>query len=231
MVKKEEFEQAINSLKDEISQLKSLINERKDDVVSALMKENASLKNQVKELKQQSEDHSISLNKIDQYSRRNNIIIEGIPSDVDNQHLEKKVIGILAAVNIKVNELEIETTHRLGKSKKTIIRFVNRKNCSKLLSKKKELSSLSKRSLQELGFSSETQLYVQPNLTPFDEKIGYYCRELRRKKLIEKTWFYSGCNYIKLVNSSETAKIEVNHLNQLVHLFPNFTFNSVEDKN
>ena len=39
MVKKEEFEQAINSLKDEISQLKSLINEMKDDVVSALMKE------------------------------------------------------------------------------------------------------------------------------------------------------------------------------------------------
>ena len=33
MVKKEEFEQAINSLKDEISQLKSLINEMKDDVL------------------------------------------------------------------------------------------------------------------------------------------------------------------------------------------------------
>jgi len=203
MVKKEEFEQAIASLKDEISELKSAIYDMKTDVVGALMKENADLKNQVKKLTKQCEDNKISLNKIDQYSRRNNIIIDGIPSDIGNQQLEKKVIDILATVNIKVSECDIEATHRLGKSRKTIIRFVNRKNCSKLLFKKKEIFNLSNECLQELGFSSETKLFIQPNLTPFDEKIGYYCRELRRKKVIDKTWFYSGSNYIKLVNSAE----------------------------
>ena len=203
----------------------------KNDVVEALLKENAALKNKVKELTKQCEDKKISVNKTDQYSRRNNIIIDGIPSNVENHHLEKKVIDILASVNINVNDSDIEATHRLGKSGKTIIRFVNRKNCLKLLSKKKDLSSLGRESLQGLGFPNQTKLFVQPNLTPFDEKIGFYCRQLRRKKIIEKTWYCSGSNYLKLVNSTETDKIEVSHINQLIHLFPNFTFNSIEGKN
>ena len=62
----------------------------------------------------------------------------------------KKVIDILASVNIKVYESDIEATHRLGKLIKTIIHFVNRKNCLKLLFKKKDLSSLDRESLQEL---------------------------------------------------------------------------------
>ena len=169
MVKKEEFEQAIASLKDKISELKSVLYDMKNDVVGALMKENAALKNQIKKLTKQCEDNEISLNKIDQYSRRNNIIIGGVPSNIGNQQLEKKVIDILATVDIKGGECDIEATHRLGKSRKTIIRFVNRKNCSKLLFKKKEIFNMSNECLQELGFSSQTKLFIQPNLTPFDD--------------------------------------------------------------
>ena len=229
MVKKEEFEQAISSLKNEISDLKSIINEMKNDVIGALMAENASLKKQVKELNKKCDDHEMSLNKIDQYSRRNNVIIEGIPSDVGNDKLEKKIVQMLAKVNIKVREDEIEAAHRLGKSRKTIIRFVNRKYCSKLLFRKNELRNLNTETLKELGFSNQVELYAQPNLTPFDQRIGYHCRNLRRKKVIDKTWFYSGSNYIKLLNSSDTDKIEVTHLNQLINLFPNFSFISTEE--
>ena len=229
MVKKEEFEQAIDGLKKEIACLKSVMIEMKNDVIDVLKTENADLKNQVNELMTKVEQQDVLMNKIDQYSRRNNLVIDGIPSSVTNQALESKVVDIMSKVDIKFSQSDIESCHRLGKSSKTILRFVNRKSCSMIISKKKELSNLNHDSLQQLGFSNQTKLYVRPNLTPFDEKIAYYCRELKRNKLIGKTWFYSGSNFIKNENTPENESTEINHLKHLVRLFSTFNFKFPQD--
>ena len=67
------------------------------------------------------------LNKQDQYSRHNNLDIQGIPDSVSDNHLEEKVIEIFNQVNVKIDKFDIEDCHRMGKSKKTS--FGNRKNC------------------------------------------------------------------------------------------------------
>ena len=80
------------------------------------------------------------LNKQDQYSRRNNLDIQGIPDSVSDDQLKEKVIEIFYQINAKIDKFDIEDCHRMGKSKKTtIVRFVNRKNCKAILEKKVEL--------------------------------------------------------------------------------------------
>ena len=63
-------------------------------------------------------------NKQDQYSRRKNLKIHGIPAEVKDDQLEEKVIDIFSQLSISLSKSDIEDCHQLGKSN-TIVRFVN----------------------------------------------------------------------------------------------------------
>lgn len=45
-------------------------------------------------------NNEIKVNNADQYNRRNNILIQGIPQSVKGKDLEDKVINILDKVNV-----------------------------------------------------------------------------------------------------------------------------------
>ena len=76
-------------------------------------------------------------NRLNQYNRRNNLEIQGIPSTVGDEILEDKVIEIFECLNTLLAKSDIEDCHRLGKSnpKNVIVRFVNRKHRYATLSK------------------------------------------------------------------------------------------------
>ena len=85
-----------------------------------------------------------SLNRRDQYNRRNNLEIQGILSAVGDEVLEDKLMEIFRYLNIPLVKSDTEDSHRLGMSnpKNTIVRFINRKNCYAALSKKLDLIKL-----------------------------------------------------------------------------------------
>ena len=126
-------------------------------------------------------------NHLDQYSRRNNIVIQGIPANVTDDELEEKVIDIFSFLGIEVKGSDIENGHRLGYAnpKNTIIRFANRKFCYQALDKKLELHKLDSR---RLGFNPVKTLYFSENLTPTNQLLAWKCRELKRAFMIHSTW-------------------------------------------
>ena len=91
--------------------------------------------------------------KFDQYSRHNNVVVDGIPSSMNKRKIERekrqreiqrdrgtqrerelegKCVYVFGKRDIKIDESHIEASHRLGKSSNTIILFVstvNRKFC------------------------------------------------------------------------------------------------------
>ena len=114
-----------------------------------------------------------STNNLEQYGRRNNIVISGIPDSVDINHLEESVTEILSDIDVKVTSNDIEACHRIGKknnriySTKTIIRFVNRKHAKKALFNKKKLSRNHKNhSLNTIN----NPLFISGSLTTFTKK-------------------------------------------------------------
>ena len=54
---------------------------------------------------------------MEQYGRKNNLEITQIPDDVRDQNLEEKVIQVLSEIQVNVSSSDIETSHRIGKSK------------------------------------------------------------------------------------------------------------------
>ena len=45
---------------------------------------------------------------MDQYSRRNNVVVDGIPSSVKKRKLEDKCVEVLEKIDIKIHETDIE---------------------------------------------------------------------------------------------------------------------------
>ena len=133
--------EAINKLNEAIT---VTLENNKDEIIQSLKNEVSSLQNRVDKLESQARlleealiNNEIKINNADQYSRRNNIVIQGIPQSVKYKDLEDKVINVLDKVNVKVTKNDIEACHRLGDSRKTIVRFVNRKHSFEALKNKK----------------------------------------------------------------------------------------------
>ena len=143
------------------------------------------LESQVRLLEDALVNNEIKINNADQYSRRNNIVIQGIPESVKSKDLEDKIINVLDKVNAKVTKNHIEACHRLGDSRKTIVRFVNRKYSFEALKNKKILMSVD---LTSIGLDKNTNLFLSLNLSNYNNKIAFHCRKLRRKRLIDSTY-------------------------------------------
>ena len=101
----------------------------KDSIIDALKEENSRLQQNVQSLGNKLSDVEIAENKLGQYTRRNNIEIQGIPLSVQDNLLEYKNSDIFSQLNITISKSDIEDCHRLSKAnpKNTIVRFVNQK--------------------------------------------------------------------------------------------------------
>ena len=113
-----------------------------------------------------------SANDLEQYGRRNNVVISGIPDSVDINHLEESVTEIFSDIDVRVTSNDIEASQRIGKknsridSTKTIIRFVNRKHTKKALFNKKKLSQNHK----NYSFNTNNNpLFISENLARINE--------------------------------------------------------------
>ena len=149
--KKNEFQDALasvevnlnNSIKSIKSDLKDEVNNLKDVIIKRLQDENLILRNRCSNVEQTLIEFETSTNKSEQYGRRNNIIISGIPDSVKTEDLEESVTKVLSDIDIKVTTSDIEACHRVGRSDnkigstKNIVRFVNRKNAKQALYNKK----------------------------------------------------------------------------------------------
>ena len=86
------------------------------NVIDALKEENFRLQQKVQHLKNKLSNIELAENKLEQYMRRNNVEIQGIPSIVHGNLLEDKVIAIFSKLNITASKSDIEGCHRLGKA-------------------------------------------------------------------------------------------------------------------
>ena len=169
-----------------------------DIVVKNLQDKNKYLKTKANVLENKIIDLEIQNNDVDQYSRRNNVEISGIPQSASDNQLEEKVVDIFKAIDVNIITNEIEACHCLGKKKKNVtVLVINRKHCLKALRKKKNLKSIDK---SAIGIPN-ANLFVRKNLTPANSKLTFNCRKLKRDSEIEKCYTINGNVHIaKTIN-------------------------------
>ena len=138
--------------------------------ISVIKKENVELKvYDLEDYADQADEQIYHLekrmNKLEQYTRRENIEISGISDSVQSESLEDTVLDILDGMNIKIDKNEIEACHRLPKSdglKKgnVIVRFTNRKIAIDCFKNKKLLKD------SQVPNLNQVYIYIAENITP-----------------------------------------------------------------
>ena len=87
---------AINCLKEEIINLK-------DIVIKRLQEENKKLREKCSKLENDVISNESSVNTLEQYGKRNNIVASGIPAHVSESDLEETVISVLSDTEVNVS--------------------------------------------------------------------------------------------------------------------------------
>lgn len=208
------------------------LNKMKDEIIKNLIESNKNLQNKVEKLEKKVEKLEKNYQKINtstestnQYGRRNNVEISGIPNHVGDENLETKVKEILEKIDIKIKKNDIEACHRLpptrkNNNKKTIIRFVNRKKVENILKNKKKLSEVD---MNELGFSEGTKLYASENLNKYFQDLAWRCRSLKREGLIYNFKYQNEAFFITIKENSN-EKLKVTEKEELFYYFYDFFF-------
>ena len=217
ITKEEQEEITLEMIYKEIKMFKqdfsSKIDSVKEDILLKLQKENAALKTEISEMKddliekariidelqesidktqEDKADHMAFCEverdtaELQQYTRRNNIEISGLPETIEDKSLEDTVIKIAKVVDISIAKNDIEACHRLRRRKKDngprriIVRFVNRKIAEKFMRKGNELR---KPYIFEKADLTE-KIYINNNLCSYYRYLWGKVKSLYQKQLL-----------------------------------------------
>ena len=126
-----------SDLSEKITNLTTAVRSTKDEVINLneksirrLQDENKLHRAKCSKLENKIVSLEWSINQVEQYGRRNNIVISGIPDDISD--LESTVVDIMKDVDVDSNSSDIEAcqnklVNKIGEQ--TIVRFINRKYC------------------------------------------------------------------------------------------------------
>lgn len=187
----------------------------RDSLVTWLEEEVHALYDRVYELE-------IKVEQANQYNRRNNVEINGLPAWTKNEDLQNVVVEVLNKVVMEpINpETEIEACHHIGGKggiKGTVVRFMNRKRSEEIIDNRDRLKTadLSK---------WNTNIFINDNLNPFYKRLHYKCRQLKRIGKIRDVDIVKG--RIKILGL-DNVWLNVEHTNELMNLFPDTNFETL----
>ena len=85
-----------------VDQMNESILSLKDTIIDALKEDNGQLRNKVELLEKKLTEVGISHHKLEQYTRRNNIEIRSMPSQIPDEKLEGKVNEVFGAMSTAI---------------------------------------------------------------------------------------------------------------------------------
>ena len=118
--------------------------------------------------------------------------------------------GVFKKIAVEIDERDVQTCHRLKEKERTIVKFVNRKDCLQILRVKKELKSLD---LTKLDFPKNTEIFVNESLCRYYRGMWNKCKKLRT---IQKIHQFHTTSVLLRVKLEETGPSKI--ITHMVHL-------------
>ena len=159
-----------------------------------------------------------NINFTNQYGRRENLIIDGIPDHVPEDDLEDICLDIIHNIGfLPVGNYDVVGCHRLKKRARDsttpiIIRFINRKV--------PEYCKRNKWRLKNLNFY-DWNINFRDDLCEANEAILAKCEALKVQGHLKTVFTYNG--FVKVARNKETP-IKLSHMNDLSRMFPTLAF-------
>ena len=159
------------------------------------------------------------LSECDQYSRRESLVISGIPEYINQQNLEFEVLNILGMIGLyDVSSYQIVACHRLMKKSndkypaRTIVRFTNRKIVEFCISNRDRVIKIK----QELKMN----IRFYEHLSKSNENILKECQNLHKHELIHSYYIRNG--FLKIIINQGDKPIKIINQEILDNLFAEY---------
>ena len=124
--------------------------------------------------------------------------------------------GIFKKIGVEIDKRDVQACHRLKEKDRTIVKFVNRRDCLQILRVKKELKSLDP---TDLDFPENTKIFINESLCPYYRGTWNKCKKLGAIQKIHQLYTIIGLIRVKLEETGP-SKI-ITHMVDLKELFPN----------
>ena len=190
-------DQEVKSLKEEF------VNQSK--YVATLEKELRSTRKLAKEQANDLQNLQVSLDNLEQYSRKSSLEFHGIPDNIEMPP-DQIICKIAQEIGIQLEENDIEISHRIKRNKgeKPILaRFVNYKKKAKLYKARVNLKGVTVQSLfpgavlVTSAMERPNRIFINENLTPYRKEMMFRAVEKRRNEKIQSCWSLDGKIFIK----------------------------------
>ena len=124
-------------------------------------------------------------------------------------------MDILNEITVNVSAKDIEACHRVGvsknSSKKTIVRFINRKHAKKAFLSRKNLRKSS---------SPNCNISINENLTVKNNEIAFLGRKRKRSGHLNKIYTRDGTVHISSPEIHRGKVLKIHQIKDLFNLFP-----------
>ena len=87
------------------------------------------------------------------------------------------------------------------------------------MEKKADLKNVNNR---DLGFESNTKLFLSENLTPLNQQLAWMCREMKRAGKVHSCWSSKGI--VKLRRTMNERSMSVINTTQIRDMYPDLLF-------
>ena len=187
---------------------KGLVGDIVKAVVAALLPSLQSLAAQLKQVpvagkvKAAVVEHDRRLTELEQYSRRDNIVIRGVPEREEAEDTSAIVVEVAKTEGVEISVGDISTSHRVGRKSQTmqakprpiVARFVRRDVRTKILRQKRKLNES----------ESHRGVYVTEHLAPGRVKLFH---AVKNDEKTEKVWTIDGKVFCTLKGSDRKHTI------------------------
>lgn len=189
-----------------------LIPNLKDSLQLVLQPLQNSIENLTEQLKK-SEQRCIDLESknddLEQYTRRQNLRISGIPENAGENTDDLVLDFFTKTMKVEVDMNEIDRSHRVGRpgskfTRDLIVRFTSWKSRQKIMKTRKAVYEHNKR--------HKTSYYVFEDLTKNRSILAYHARQLKKSREIKDTWTSDGKIFIKHHNDKIDLCTRLNDL-------------------
>ena len=184
-------------------------------VVNTLQKEEISnLKSQADALKTQEIKDSIKVDELEQYGRRQNLEIVGVPEKED-ENTNAIVLEVAKMLDVDIMSSHISTSHRLPKKKASsrnnsgsssiIVRFTSRDIRNQIYANRKKARFVD---LKNFSVSDTKNIFVNENLTPTRKHLFWKTKQEVKNNSWKYIWTHNGNVFVKKDDNASITAIK-----------------------
>lgn len=216
-------QKSVKDVKDEVFELQKSVSYSTDKIddfiqelqamnkkLSDITKENNLLQQKNKELEDKVQDLHQEVQEMQQYSRRFNIQLDGVP-----EVREEKAMDIVTKLATLIDEpiilnQDVQAAHRLptNNTRRTpsfLIQFTNKQKRDAVIKKARQKKLVS---TDFVSNAPQTLVFSNDHLTPYYKKLLYEARKAKVEKAYEFVWVNGGKIFVKKDKDSRAIRIE-----------------------